>query len=214
MTTTGRLLAVNVVAELRDDPHGDVGRTAIDKRPVDTSVLLTVLGPAGDVVVDRESHGGYDQAVYAYAKEDLDDWARELSRDLTPGQFGENLTTTGVDVTGAVIGEIWAIGDARLQVRGHRTPCTTFQYWLDEPQWVKRFTLKGAPGAYLKVLREGSVKAGDEVVVTERPAHGVTIGEVFAGRRGDRERLALLLNEPDLADEMMSYLKQELAVGS
>ena len=211
---TGRLGSVNVVAELRDDPRGPVGRTAIDKRPVETSVLLTVLGPAGDVVVDRESHGGSDQAVYAYAQEDLDDWARELSRELSPGQFGENLTTKGIDVTGAVIGEIWTIGEARLQVRGHRTPCTTFEYWLNEPQWVKRFTLKGAPGAYLKVLSEGPVEAGDEIVVSERPAHGVTIGEVFAGRRGDKERLALLLDEPDLADEMMSYLKQELAVGS
>ena len=210
----GRLDSVNVVAELRDDPHGDVGRTAIDKRPVEASVLLTVLGPAGDVVVDRESHGGYDQAVYAYAREDLDEWARELGRTLTPGQFGENLTTAGVDVTGAVIGEIWTIGEARVQVRAHRTPCATFQYWLNEPQWVKRFTMKGAPGAYLKVLQEGLVSAGDAVVVSDRPAHGVTIGEVFAGRRGDKERLALLLNEPDLADEMMSYLKQELAVGS
>jgi MOSC domain-containing protein YiiM len=210
----GRLDSVNVVSELRDDPNGDVGRTAIDKRPVEGGVLLTVLGPAGDVVVDRESHGGYDQAVYAYAKEDLDEWARELDRTLTPGQFGENLTTVGVDVTGAVIGEIWTIGEARLQVRAHRTPCATFQYWLNEPQWVKRFTIKGAPGAYLKVLQEGLVSAGDEVVVSDRPAHGVTIGEVFAGRRGDKERLALLLNEPDLADEMMSYLKQELAVGS
>lgn len=213
MTTQGRLVAVNTVHEIRPDPHGDVGRTAIDKRPVDAPVRLIAMGPDGDTVMDRYHHGGVDQAVYSYAAEDLAYWSTELGREIPPGKFGENLTTKGVDITGAVIGTVWTVGETRLQVRSHRTPCSTFQQWMDEPRWVRRFTEHGAPGAYLKVLTEGWVKAGDPITIESIPDHGVTIGELFAGRRGDRDRLASLLEQPDIADDVIEYLNHELAVG-
>ncbi|HVQ88571.1 MAG TPA: MOSC domain-containing protein [Actinomycetes bacterium] len=208
------LISVNLVHELVDDPHGDVGRSAIDKRPVSGAVMLSHDGPVGDVVMDRDNHGGHDQAVYAYAIEDLDAWSQITGREFVPGQFGENLTTKGLDVTGAVIGEVWAIGDARLQVRDPRTPCTTFQNWLGEAHWVKRFTEKGDPGAYLKVLTPGEVQAGDTLTREQVPAHGVTIGDVFQGRRGDRSKLQRLLQETDLAEALVPYLHRELAVGN
>ena len=211
---TARVLSVNSVYAIRDDPLGDVGRTAIDKRPVTEPVMLLPEGPAGDIVMDRTHHGGFDQAVYAYAVEDLRVWAKQLGRDLPAGTFGENLTTEGLDVTGAVIGSVWSIGQARLQVRSHRTPCSTFQAWIGDPHWVRRFTEHGAPGAYLKVLTSGDVQADDTVVVESVPTHGVTIGELFRGRRGDRTTLSRLLAEPDLADDVVQYLHSELAVGS
>jgi MOSC domain-containing protein YiiM len=198
-----RLLSVNVVHALVPDLLGDVGRTAIDKRPVDGPVLIDEAGPVGDTVLDRRHHGGRDQAVYSYASEDLADWAAKLERPLAPGSFGENLTTAGVQVTDAVVGEVWRVAaagggpDVVLQVTSPRTPCVTFQGWIGEPHWVRRFTEHGAPGAYLRVLAGGPVEAGATVHVVDRPGHGVTVGEVFQLRFADPARLRRLLAEGD-----------------
>jgi MOSC domain-containing protein YiiM len=213
-----RLVSVNVVRAIIPDPRGDVGRTAIDKAPSSEPVDLLESGPAGDVVVDRKHHGGRDQAVYAYAREDQAWWEEELGRPLPPGTFGENLTTEGLDVTAAVIGERWRIdgvdgsGDVVVEVTSPRIPCQTFQSWLDEPQWVRRFTEHGAPGAYLRVLAEGRVRAGATVEVVHRPAHGVTIGEVFQPRFADPARLRRLLEEgEDLQPALVRRLAREVA---
>jgi MOSC domain-containing protein YiiM len=208
---TARLLAVNVVHSIGVDPVGSVGRTAIDKRPVEGSVRLERLGPVGDAVMDRRHHGGHDQAVYAYAREDLDAWERQLDRPLTSGTFGENLTTVGVEVTGAVIGERWRIGGSvLLEVTCPRIPCTTFQAWMGEPHWVRRFTEQGCPGAYLRVLEEGDVRAGDPVDVVERPEHGVTIGEVFRPRQVEPARLEGLLQHPGLTPDLAESVGKAL----
>jgi MOSC domain-containing protein YiiM len=196
-----RILSVNLVHEIRDDP-GYGARTAIDKRGTDRQVELRAWGLYGDTVMDHGDHGGRDQAVYAYAAEDLAWWGGELGRDLRPGTFGENLTTEGVDVTGAVVGEQWRVAgadgaDVLLQVTAPRIPCLTFQAWVEEPHWVKRFTDHGAPGAYLRVLRPGTLRSGAAVEVVERPDHGVTIGEVFQPRLADPERLRALLDQQD-----------------
>lgn len=208
---TGRLVAVNVVHALVPDPTGGVGRTAIDKRPAEGPVAVGRLGLVGDTVMDRAHHGGVDKALYAYAAEDQAWWAVELARELPPGVFGENLTTDGLDVTGAVIGERWRLGsDVEVEVAMPRTPCVTFQAWLGEAHWVRRFTEHGAPGAYLRVRVEGRVGAGDPIEVVHRPTHGVTVGEVFRPRSADAERLRLLLAEPDLAADLRAALVRGL----
>jgi MOSC domain-containing protein YiiM len=202
------LVSVNVGKAVRvpwadqateDDWEGaELGHTAIDKQPVTARVAAGRLGLAGDQQANTKHHGGVDQAVYAYAREDLDWWAAELGRPLRPGQFGENLTTAGVDVTGAVIGERWRVGSTVLEVSRPRIPCTVFQAWLGEPKWVRRFTDQGWPGAYLRVLDEGELGAGDPIVVEHRPAHGVTIGETFRALTGDRSLAPRLLEAPEL----------------
>jgi MOSC domain-containing protein YiiM len=217
-----RVAAINLVHEIIPDPRGDVGRTAIDKRPSDQPVRLLASGPMGDTVLDRKHHGGRDQAVYAYALEDLRDWSVELGRALTPGTFGENLTTEGIDVTGAAIGEVWAVDAAdggrpvRVQVTAPRIPCSTFQAWMGERAWVRRFTEHGAPGAYLRVLTEGWVAPGAELRVVERPEHGVTIGEVFQPRFADPARLQLLLDQgedlhPPLVERLADQIRRSVA---
>lgn len=138
--------------------------TGIDKRPVDGPVRVSAPGPkgiggsglAGDAVCKLEHHGGDDQAVYAMAREDMDEWERELGRTLADGAFGENLTTHGLDVSGALIGERWRVGpEVVLEITSGRIPCRTFQGHMDEKGWVKRFTQRGAPGAYLRVIVPG-----------------------------------------------------------
>jgi MOSC domain-containing protein YiiM len=177
---SGRLDAVCVSgAELLPLPGRRPNRTGIDKRPVAGRVAVHPLGLDGDVQVNRKHHGGEGQAVYAYGQEDADFWAAELGRDLPPGRFGENLRMSGVDLTGALLGEQWRIGTTLLEVTAPRIPCANFARFWDEPQLVRRFTAHGATGAYLRVLEPGDLGAGDPVEVAFRPDHGVTTGAAF-----------------------------------
>ncbi len=143
------------------------------------SVRVGRLGLAGDEQADLASHGGPEQAVYVYAREDLDWWQGELGRDLRDGYFGENITTEGIDVTGALIGERWRLGTAVVQVTAPRIPCVVFRNWTGETGWVKRFARAARPGAYLRVLAAGAVAAGDPVTVLGRPGVRVTVAEAM-----------------------------------
>jgi MOSC domain-containing protein YiiM len=198
-----RITAVSVVYELHPNEFRPVGTTAIDKREVPGPVRLDVLGFAGDTQCDREAHGGVYQAAYAYADEDAAWWAAELGREIPPGLFGENLRTSDVEVTGAEIGERWRLGDgdaaALVEVTSPRIPCQTFAARMGEPHWIKRFAAHGAPGAYLRVLRPGSVSTGDAVTVEHRPGHGVTVGALFLARDPQTwSRLLAAADEHDL----------------
>ncbi|WP_406211194.1 MOSC domain-containing protein [Streptomyces decoyicus] len=197
-----KLLTVNLGQPIPSEFTDAEGGTGIDKRPVDGPVSVTAPGPkgtggsglAGDAVVDLRHHGGDDQAVYAYAREDLDDWQRELGRELANGFFGENLTTSGVEVTGARIGERWQVGpQLLLEVTSPRIPCRTFHGWLGESGWLKRFTQAAVPGAYLRVIEAGEIRAGDAVEVVHRPDHEVTIELMFRALTSRRELLPRLL---------------------
>ncbi len=177
---TASLLAVCRVHQLLPDAS-NVGVTAIDKRAVEGPVRVHKLGLQGDIQANRVHHGGPDQAIYAYSQADADYWAAELQRDVPPGIFGENLRVAGIDATSAVIGERWKIGfDVELEVTSPRTPCATFQRRLGEPRFVKRFTEEGRVGAYLRVIRTGTIQAGDHIHRTFVPRHGVTVGQWFS----------------------------------
>ncbi|TLS42039.1 MOSC domain-containing protein [Streptomyces montanus] len=205
-----KLLSVNV-GKPRPNPWKGLSATGIDKRPVDGPVAVSAPGPkgtgavglAGDRAYDVKHHGGSDQAVYAYAREDLDGWQGELGGPLANGVFGENLTTLGLDVNGALIGERWRIGpEVVLEVSCPRIPCATFQGWLERDGWIKRFTQAAVPGAYLRVIEPGDIRAGDPVEIVHRPDHEVTVALVFR---------ALTL-EPDLVPRLQAAgaLPQEI----
>lgn len=193
-------------------------RTAIDKRPVG-SVEVRDPGPKrgglgsgvlSDDVVSRKHHGGSFQAVYAVAREELDWWGAELGRDLRDGMFGENLTTLGLDVDGAVVGERWRVGSALLEVAGPRIPCATFAAWMGERGWVRRFTERGRTGAYLAVVEAGVVTAGDVVEVSRRPAHGITVPEVFRAFMGDDDLAARVVAAQVLGPDDRADLERRL----
>jgi len=196
-----RVLTVNVVEKLIPGPK-ETGLTAIDKRPQAGRVQVGELGLTGDRVCDTKNHGGPDLAIYAYADEDANWWSAHLGREIPTGLFGENLRTEGLDITGALLGETWRIGaEVEVMVRAPRIPCITFQHRMQEPHWVKRFHQAGRPGAYLKVLRTGSIGAGDPVEVLSRPEHEVTIGVMF-GRQEPEKMQRMLDSGVDLMDEL------------
>jgi MOSC domain-containing protein YiiM len=188
-----RVISVNSGREADLVVAGKPARTAIDKRPVAGQVRVGMLGLDGDEYADKEHHGGVDQALYAYAREDLDWWVERLGRELGNGQFGENITTMGLDVTGAAIGETWRIGTAVVQVTSPRIPCVTFQSWMGEDHWVKRFAAAGRPGAYLRVITPGRVSAADEAKVVGRPPARVTLAESMLAYYGDEDIMRRLL---------------------
>ncbi|WP_447003257.1 MOSC domain-containing protein [Saccharothrix isguenensis] len=202
------VLSVNVGSRIEFD-HAVIGHTGIAKRPVHGPVAVQAPGPrgvgssgvAGDHISDVRNHGGDDQAVYAYSREELDGWSAELGRDLGPGLFGENLTTVGVDVSGALVGERWRVGSSLLQATRPRIPCRTFAGVMEEAAWVKTFTARALPGTYFRVVEPGTITAGDEITIEHRPDHDVTIALAFRALTLEPELLPRLIGAGDLLPE-------------
>ena len=214
-----KLLSVNI-GQPRLNPWKEVKLTGIDKRPVEGPVMvaparakgLGMVGLAGDRVYDVRNHGGPDQAVYAYAREDLDFWEPELGRELPNGVFGENLTTSGADVNGALIGERWRIGpDVILEASCPRIPCGTFQGWLARAGWIKRFTLAARPGSYFRVIEPGEIRAGDRIEIVHRLEHDVTVALSFLALTVEPDLLPRLLAADALPREVKELARRRTA---
>ncbi len=196
----GVVISVNL-AKMRKVPMGDLlYDTGIWKLPVEGRVEVKKLGLVGDRQGDLNVHGGLRKAVYVYAEEDNRWWEGQLGKRVTPGSFGENLTLSGVAVTGALIGERWRIGTAELQVTQPRQPCWKLGLRMEDPKLPNRFSEANRPGAYLSVVKEGELAAGDTVEVLERPAHPVTIGLMGF----------LIYNDHRLAQLVQENLEQNL----
>lgn len=193
-----RVVSVNV-GRTQPVPWGSLKASAIDKRPVTEAVAVSELGIPTDEQTDRKHHGGADQALYAFAAEDLDRWSAIVGRALPPGCFGENLTTRGVDVNGAIIGERWAVGSTVLEVTAPRIPCSVFAGFIGEKNWIKRFIDDNNPGPYLRVIQPGTLQVGDPVSVIHRPDHGLTVRDVYRAKTGDHSLVPRLLAAPALS---------------
>jgi MOSC domain-containing protein YiiM len=207
-----RLLSVNVGRPRQI--HVRKGRpihSAIGKAPVGGRVRVEGVNLAGDDQADRLVHGGPDKAVYAYAVEDIAWWEAELGRELPPGMFGENLTTEGVDVTGAVIGERWRVGTTELEVCQPRQPCFKLGLRFGDPLMLRRFAQASRPGAYLRIVREGELGAGDEVEILSRPEHGVTVGLVGDAILLDDGLIARAAQAPELPASLGAWLRERAA---
>jgi MOSC domain-containing protein YiiM len=204
-----RLDSVNL-GRRRPNPHKDTGWTGIGKQPTLGRVEVRAPGPkttglgsglVGDFIGDGKHHGGDEQAVYAFQREDLDAWERQLGRELPNGFFGENLTTVGLEVNEARLGERWRVGsEVVLQVTSPRIPCSTFRGWMGQKGWAKIFTAAGRPGAYLSVIAPGTITAGDSIEVVHRPNHDVTIAMAFRATTTERALLPRLLEAGDDLD--------------
>ena len=208
---TGRVRSINIAATSQAQSwSGSGNRTGINKQSVQGLIHFGPEGVVGDTVVDRKHHGGYDKAVYAYAYEDALWWAERIGRDIPAGSFGENLTTEGIDVTNAVIGERWQIGDLLLEVAEPRIPCSVFSGFWDRPTLIKEFTEANRSGAYLRIIDEAMIEKGNAISVASRPTHGITIANVFAARSGERSKIAEISRVAELSAEYREWATKVL----
>lgn len=180
-------------------------RTAIWKSSVEGPVRVAGVNLDGDDQADREVHGGPEKAIYAYSSEDLACWTEQLGRPVEPGTFGENLTTAGIDLAAAVVGERWTVGSAVLEVTQPRIPCYKLGIRMDDPHFPRRFAHAARPGTYLRVISPGDVAAGDQMRVLSTPGHAVTIGLVERAYHVDRALIPHLLEAPELPESWVGW---------
>jgi MOSC domain-containing protein YiiM len=203
---SARVLSINITSIVHEGEWtGSEGRTGIDKRSVSGPIEFKNDGVAGDRIIDTNAHGGYDQAVYAYASEDAQWWEKEINEVIPAGRFGENLTTEGIDVNAALVGEKWKIGSVILEVSQPRIPCRVFAGFWKRATLIKDFTQAGRPGAYLRIIQEGTAQAGDAIEVIYKPQHSVRISDLFAAKSGERSKINEIKVVPQLSSEFKEW---------
>ena len=194
---SARVLSMNVGAVREVEYRGERVTTGIWKSPIAGRVALRGVNFAGDDQADRSVHGGPDKAVYAYAQEDYDYWRMDEGIDTEPGLFGENLTTAGIDLRQSMVGDRWRVGSTILEIAQPRLPCYKLGIRMDDPGFLRRFLAAGRVGAYLRVIEEGDVGAGDDIGITRMPHGSVSLSEMVSALR-DRGRAPALLRAPRL----------------
>jgi len=206
---SARVLSINITSVIHQGEWtGSEGRTGIDKRSVAGPIEFKNNGVVGDRIIDTNVHGGYDQAVYAYAQEDAQWWEREINEEIPAGRFGENLTTEGFDVNAALVGEQWKIGSVILEVSQPRIPCRVFAGFWKRATLIKDFTQAGRPGAYLRIIQEGTAQAGDVIEVIYKPDHEVSIRDLFSAKSGERAKINEIKVVPHLSQGFKEWAEK------
>jgi MOSC domain-containing protein YiiM len=205
VTSVGSVLSVNVGTPREFEYGSRPARSAIWKSPVVGRIAVRGVNLAGDDQADRKAHGGPDKVVYAFAVEDARWWQQQIGRSLGFGELGENLTTEGIEVNDALVGERWQIGTAVLEVSEPRIPCWRLGVRMNDKMFPRQFTEALRPGTYLRLIVEGTVGAGDEIRVVERPAHGLTIRDVFRIYTRDRTEVQQLLTVARMSESWRKW---------
>ncbi len=206
----GRVLSVSVGTPREFEYGGRIAKSAIWKTPVVGRVAARGVNLAGDDQADRQGHGGPDKAVYAYAVEDSRWWEKEIGRPFAYGEFRENLTTEGVDVNDALIGERWEVGTVVLEVSEPRIPCWRLGVRMNDSLFPRRFTEALRPGAYLRIAAEGDVGAGDEIRVVAKPNTDLTVRDVFRIYTRDRHEAERLLGVAQMSEAWKRWARDFL----
>ncbi len=202
------ILSVNVGQPREVEFRGRPVSTGIFKYPVDGPVRVDGVNVAGDDQADRRVHGGVDKAVYAYAAEDYEWWSRQLGRTLNPGTFGDNLTTGGIDIGAAVVGQRWQIRDVVLEVSEPRVPCFKLGIRMEDDAFLAMFSAADRPGSYLRIIAEGSLAAGDPVGIGPAPGHGLSVLDVARIYDRDQGEAGRLLEAGQLSDRWKRWARR------
>jgi MOSC domain-containing protein YiiM len=200
-----RVVSVNIGGPREFTINGRSDASAIWKEPIQGRLAVRGVNIEGDDQADRKNHGGPDKAVYAYALEDYDWWSVELGKTIAPGTFGDNLTLAGLDVNGALVGERWRVGNTVLEVAQPRLPCYKLANRMGDRTFARRFAAASRWGAYLRIIEEGDVAAGDPIDVLSRPDHTVTVDLIARIYEDDHSRAGELLAAPQLPESWRSW---------
>jgi len=207
-----KLLSINIGKERQQQRKDYIETTGIYKMPVNEPVEITSLGIEGDAICDKKNHGGPDQALYIYGGADYAWWEQEIGKELAPGTFGDNLTISDLESAQFNVGDYIHIGEVTLQVTSPRIPCSTFATRMNDPQWVKKFRAAERPGLYVRVVKEGTVKAGESVTVEKYTGETVSILQMYRDhytKEYTEESLRRYLNSP-IDIRSREYLEGEL----
>ena len=207
-----KLLSINIGKERQQQRKDYVETTGIYKEPVNEAVEIKSLGIDGDVICDTKNHGGVDQALYIYGGADYTWWSEEIGKELAPGTFGDNLTISDLESASFNVGDTIHVGEVTLQVTSPRIPCSTFATRMSDPQWVKKFRAAERPGLYVRVIKEGVIKAGDEVVVEKYSGETISIVQMYRDhydKNYSEELLRRYLNSP-IDVRSREYMEEQL----
>ncbi len=175
------LVSVNVGMPADVAWRGKTVHTGIYKNPVGGPVMVRRLNIDGDGQGDLNGHGGEQRAVMVYQTESYEHWQRHFGRDdLAPGTFGENFTITGLGDDEVCIGDRYRIGEAEFEVTQPRVTCFRVGMRLGEPEMPNLLVAHHRPGFYFRVIEEGFVAAGDEIVRTRRGRHELSVADIDA----------------------------------
>lgn len=200
--------AINASKPVKINFNHEEVLTGIFKNPVGESAHITKLGVAGDTIADKTVHGGPDQAIYLYHQEDYDWWSHELGKPIASGTFGENLTLSGLDEIAWVIGDRLKIGDLILEITAPRTPCFKLAVRMGDNRFLKQFVQAARPGAYARVIAEGTVKVGDVVEIEKTAMDYASVKDVFI--EWHRKDMSVSLVEKALNSPIASMHREKL----
>ncbi|HEX7584417.1 MAG TPA: MOSC domain-containing protein [Prolixibacteraceae bacterium] len=199
-----QIVSTNIAEPILIEWLGQSVQTGIYKYPVETPIFLDIEDVVNDHVLDRRYHGGIDKACYLYSADHYPFWQNKYpDLDWKPGMFGENLTVTGLDESVILIGNCYQVGDAIVQVTQPRQPCFKLGVRFGDQAVVDDFWKAPYPGVYVRILKPGAVKTGDEFVLIEQNHNSISISEVFSVFRRNRNNLELIqkaVQEPFLAE--------------
>jgi len=209
----GRVVSVNVGRPTQVPYEGRVVTTGIFKVPVDGPLHLGRINLEGDGQADLAVHGGPDRAAYVYSLDSYEWWARELGHPMQPGDFGDNVTVTGFTDADVRVGDRIRLGEALVEPTSPREPCYKLGIRMADKRFVQRFRTADRMGFYVRVIEEGAVAAGDDVVLEAAADGQPTIAEihrVYAHARGDVEALRLIAAAPGLSEEWRGWCRRRL----
>ncbi|WP_320019298.1 MOSC domain-containing protein [Labilibaculum manganireducens] len=198
-----KVVSTNIGKSVEINYHGQIEKTGMYKYAVDQAIFLGKEDVVKDAVIDRRYHGGADKACYWYSEKHYTFWKDKFPNlDWNYGMFGENLTISDLDEGDIKIGDVFQIGNARVQVTQPRQPCYKLNYRFDCNSMVRRFIDAGFPGVYIRVIEEGEVRQGDELILLERREESLSIREVYNllyESSKDQLKLEKALSDPALA---------------
>ena len=172
--------SVNIGEKRTVNWKGKPVETGIFKYPT-TEINLGLEDVENDAVVDRKYHGGIDKACYIYSKDHYEFWQKRYpNSDWENGMFGENITVNGLDESQLQIGDILQIGEAKVQISQPRQPCMKLNVRFNNTKILKDFLNQPYPGIYVRILKEGMVKAGDKFEIIEKAKDSLLVTEVYS----------------------------------
>ena len=209
-----KIISLNVGMPRIVEYNGEPVATGIFKEPVRGPVILRTLNLDGDRQADLSVHGGIRKAIYGYPAEHYEFWRRELPEmDLPYGMFGENFTTEGLFEDKLNVGDRFRVGKAELMVTEPRLPCYKLGIKFGRVDIIKRFLQSRRTGFYFAVLKEGEVKAGDEIELVSRDENNITVSDItrlYAFEKEDRETLRRVVKLEALSESWREYFVNRL----